>query len=115
MVIAYSTLPGYVSNRDHYRGTWFIESICKAFMEHAKDMDLRDLLDEAAFILKSYESEAGTKQSFSYEVRHFYKKLYFNPGHFVSPRDLWRHKNSSDFDLILLDRSLQEVRSVLSF
>ena len=29
MVIAYSTLPGYVSNRDHYRGTWFIESICK--------------------------------------------------------------------------------------
>ena len=37
-------------------------------MEHAKDMDLRDLLDEAAFILKSYESETGTKQSFSYEV-----------------------------------------------
>ena len=29
MLIAYSTLPGYVSNRDHYRGTWFIESICK--------------------------------------------------------------------------------------
>ena len=29
MVIAYSTLPGYVSNRDHYMGTWFIESICK--------------------------------------------------------------------------------------
>ena len=40
----------------------------QAFMEHAKDMDLRDLLDEAAFILKGYESEAGTKQSFSYEV-----------------------------------------------
>ena len=28
-MIAYSSLPGYVSNRDHYRGTWFIESICK--------------------------------------------------------------------------------------
>ena len=42
-------------------------------MEHAKDMDLRDLLDEAAFILKSYESEAGTKQSFSYEVKVSYK------------------------------------------
>ena len=49
-----------------------------------------------------------------FEVRHFYKKLYFNPGHFVSPRDLWRHKNSSDFDLILLDRSLQEVTAILS-
>ena len=44
-----------------------------------------------------------------FEVRHFYKKLYFNPGHFVSARDLWKHKNSSDFDLILLDRSMQEV------
>ena len=27
-----------------------------------------------------YESECGTKQSSLYEVRHFYKKLYFNPG-----------------------------------
>ena len=68
MLIAYSTLPGYVSNRDHFRGTWFIESICKAFMAHAKDMDLRDLLDEAAWIIKEYESESGTKQSFGYEV-----------------------------------------------
>ena len=30
--------------------------------------------------LKNYESEFGTKQSCSYEVRHFYKKLYLNPG-----------------------------------
>ena len=27
-----------------------------------------------------YESECGTKQSSLYEVRHFYKKLYFNLG-----------------------------------
>ena len=47
----------------------------QAFMEHAKDLDLRDLLDEAAFILKSYESEAGTKQSFSYEVKVSYECL----------------------------------------
>ena len=30
--------------------------------------------------MRSYESEVGTKQSCSYEVIHFYKKLYFNPG-----------------------------------
>ena len=30
--------------------------------------------------LKNYESEFGTKQSCSYEVRHFYKKLFLNPG-----------------------------------
>ena len=40
----------------------------QAFMEHAKDMELREILDEAALILGSYESVYGTKQSFSYEV-----------------------------------------------
>ena len=66
-------------------------------MKHAHDMDLRDMLDETARMLGGYETEAGTKQSFGYEVhltfklaciitsskfkvRHFYKKLYFNPG-----------------------------------
>ena len=29
MVIAFSTIPGYVSNRDREKGTWFIQSICK--------------------------------------------------------------------------------------
>ena len=90
MLIAYSTLPGYVSNRDHYRGTWFIESICKVrsvhgygfvqamvqvFMEHAKDMNLRDMLDEVVLVLSMYESEMGTKQSFNYDVSCFFSFL----------------------------------------
>ena len=68
MLIAYSSLPGYVSNRDHFRGTWFIESICKVFMEKAKDTNLRDMLDEVGLVLSMYESERGTKQSFNYDV-----------------------------------------------
>ena len=91
MLIAYSTLPGYVSNRDHYRGTWFIESICKVgsvhgygfvkamvqvFMEHAKDMNLRDMLDEVGLVLSRYESEMGTKQSFNYDVSVFFHSLF---------------------------------------
>ena len=56
------------------------ENTLKVFMTNAKDMNLRDMLDETAMMLKEYESEAGTVQSFGYEVRHFYKKLYFNPG-----------------------------------
>ena len=55
-------------------------------MEHAKDLDLRDLLDEAAFILKSYESEAGTKQSFSYEVK---VKWVINVRQKVRLRNVW--------------------------
>ena len=38
-------------------------------MENAKDMDLRDMLDLTAMKLREYESEAGTKQSFGYEVK----------------------------------------------
>ena len=79
MVVAYATLPGYVANRDRYRGTWFVESLCSVMMEMAVDTDLRDMLDVVAERLSNYESEMGTKQTFAYEVRHFYKKLYFNP------------------------------------
>jgi len=79
MIVAYATLPGYVANRDRYRGTWFIECLCSVFMEMSVEMDLRDMLDVVAERLEKYESEMGTKQSFAYEVRHFYKKLFFNP------------------------------------
>lgn len=79
ILVAYATLPGYVANRDRYRGTWFIESLCSVFMEMAAERDLRDMLDIVGQRLKNYESEVGTKQSFAYEVRHFYKKLFFNP------------------------------------
>ena len=40
----------------------------QVFMEHAKDMNLRDMLDEVAVKLSSYESERGTKQSCNYDV-----------------------------------------------
>lgn len=80
MLIAYATLPGYVANRDRYRGTWFIESLIQVFMENAWHMDIRDMLDLVAQCLRRYESERGTKQNCEYVVRHFYKKLYFNPG-----------------------------------
>jgi len=92
MLIAFATLPGYVSNRDHFRGTWFIECLCKVVMENAKDTSLRDMLDLVGLELREYESETGTKQSFSYDVRHFYRKLYFNPGLSSEEKDQWRHE-----------------------
>ena len=44
-------------------------------MENAKDMDLRDMLDLTAMKLREYESEAGTKQSFGYEVKFQFTKI----------------------------------------
>ncbi len=49
-------------------------------MNMAWERDIRDMLDEVSDRMRYYESETGTKQSCSYEVRHFYKKLFFNPG-----------------------------------
>merc|ERR1712080_329611 len=54
-------------------------------------MGLRDMLDMVGLELRDYESERGTKHSFSYDVRHFYKKLYFNPGFVAEQREQWRN------------------------
>ena len=47
--------------------------------------------------MRNYESEFGTKQSCSYEVRHFYKKLFFNPGIYFDENPFPR--NNSEFVL----------------
>jgi hypothetical protein len=44
ILIGYSTLPGFKSNRDVYLGTWYIQAICEVFMEHACDTDVEDML-----------------------------------------------------------------------
>ena len=44
ILIGYSTLPGFASHRDVYLGTWYIQAICKVFMEHACDTDVEDML-----------------------------------------------------------------------
>jgi len=44
ILIGYSTLPGFASNRDVYLGTWYIQAICEVFMEHACDTDVEDML-----------------------------------------------------------------------
>jgi caspase-like apoptosis-related cysteine protease len=44
ILIGYSTLPGFASNRDVYLGTWYIQAICEVFMEHACNTDVEDML-----------------------------------------------------------------------
>ena len=77
MVIAYSTIPGYVANRDIVDGSWFIQSFCQVFRERAKTLEIREMLDLVSKRLREFQSERGTKQSFDYVVRHLYKKFYF--------------------------------------
>lgn len=42
-LIAYATLPGYVSYRDMYNGSWFIQILCEVFMNFACELHVQDL------------------------------------------------------------------------
>lgn len=79
ILIGYSTLPGFASNRDVYLGTWYIQAICEVFMEHACDTDVEDMLKMVDQKLATLISEEGSLQTSSYENRGF-RKFYFNPG-----------------------------------
>ena len=80
MIIAYSTIPGYASLRDHDRGTWFVQSLVEVFMSHAHDTELVDLLRMTSERLSQFTNEMGEKQTCNIEMRHLYKRIYFNPG-----------------------------------
>eukprot|EP00096_Caligus_rogercresseyi_P003660 TRINITY_DN1702_c0_g1_i1.p1 TRINITY_DN1702_c0_g1~~TRINITY_DN1702_c0_g1_i1.p1 ORF type:complete len:370 (+),score=116.41 TRINITY_DN1702_c0_g1_i1:336-1445(+) len=78
IVIAYSTIPGYVSIRDRETGTWFIQSLCRTFFRHAHENNLIDLLMKTSEVLSRYSNEKNEKQTCNIELRHMYKRLYFN-------------------------------------
>jgi len=80
MIIAYSTIPGYASLRDHEHGTWFVQSLVEVFMAHAHDTELVDLLRMTSERLSHFTNEQGEKQTCNVEMRHLYKRIYFNPG-----------------------------------
>ncbi len=80
MIVAYSTVPCFVSYRDTLYGSWFIESLVKVFMKNACEKDLLLLLRDVGDMMDQMKSNYGFKQSFVYENRHFKRKLYFNPG-----------------------------------
>jgi len=80
MIIAYSTIPGYASLRDHDKGTWFIQSLVEVFMSHAHDTELVDLLRMTSERLSQFTNDWGEKQTCNVEMRHLYKRIYFNPG-----------------------------------
>jgi len=45
MLVVQSTLPGHVSYRDSITGSWFIQILCKIFMNHAHTNHVQDLFN----------------------------------------------------------------------
>lgn len=50
-IIAYATLPGYVSYRDKHNGSWFIQILCEVFMNYAHEKHVQDLFTMVNYFL----------------------------------------------------------------
>lgn len=92
MLIAFSTLPGDRSYRDTCLGTWYMQAICKAFMEHAHDTDIENLLKVVDYNLKHLRSADGNMQTSSYENRGF-RLCYLHPGIYQDENNQMRKYN----------------------
>ncbi|KAL0130803.1 hypothetical protein PUN28_002425 [Cardiocondyla obscurior] len=83
MLVVQSTLPGYVSYRDGVTGSWFIQILCKVFMNNAYKSHLQDLfnmIDGELKLLRTMDNECQTSSVLSLG---FNKHCYLNPGLFM--------------------------------
>ncbi len=71
------------------------------------------MLDLVGQNMRKYESKDGEKQSCSYEVIHFYKKLFFNPGLYrdesIQNPVISGHGQASEEELELADRRMPKL------
>lgn len=78
-LLAYSTVPGYVSWRNSEKGSWFVQALCEVFMTYAGQEDLVSMLVRVnGKVAHEFESYDRKKQIPSPVVR-LTKKLYFFP------------------------------------
>nr|XP_022918454.1 caspase Dronc-like [Onthophagus taurus] len=78
ILISYSTLPGFAAYRDPTLGSWYIQGLCKVFMEHAHDTHIEDLLKIVDDELKKVDAGPNHRQTSNYDNRGF-KICYLNP------------------------------------
>lgn len=78
ILIANSTLPGFVSLRDPERGSWYIQALCEVFAARAHDCDV-----EVLFKLVDRHMEHKFRvQTSSVDNWGFNSRLYLHPGLF---------------------------------
>lgn len=79
-LLAYSTVPGFVSWRNSEKGSWFVQALCEIFMTYAGQEDLVSMLVRVnGKVAREFQSYEQKKQIPSPVVR-LTKKLYFFPG-----------------------------------
>ncbi|KAM3961857.1 death regulator Nedd2-like caspase [Aphomia sociella] len=76
ILIAHSTVPGYVSRRDPLEGSWYIQTLCEVFAKHAAEYHIEDLFK----IVDEKMNENHKYQTSSVDKWGFNKRLYLRPG-----------------------------------
>ncbi len=81
-LLAYSTVPGFVSWRNSEKGSWFVQALCEIFMTYAGQEDVVSMLIRVnGKVAREFQSYEQKKQIPSPVVR-LTKKVYFCPGYF---------------------------------
>lgn len=81
MLIAYATVPGYVSWRNSERGSWFIQALSEVILEYAQSEDMLSMLTKVnAKVARAFESSSGRNKQMPAPVTMLTKKLFFFPG-----------------------------------
>ncbi|ODM95841.1 Caspase-6 [Orchesella cincta] len=76
-IVCFSTIPGYVSNRDLYLGTWYTYCLTKVFMEEAHHLPLVKMLELTQDTMRNIIADAPKGQLSAF-FHLGIKTLYFN-------------------------------------
>ncbi|CAM9748604.1 unnamed protein product [Lampetra fluviatilis] len=79
MLVAYSSLPGFVSWRDRNQGSWFIQVMLEVFKKHAINEDLISMITLVNEKLSDEYQAKGVFKQISSPLNTLRKRLYFNP------------------------------------
>jgi hypothetical protein len=81
MLLAYATVPGFVSWRNSERGSWFIQALSEVFLANAHKEDVLSMMTMVNNkVARAFESSSGRNKQIPAPVTMLRKKLFFNPG-----------------------------------
>ncbi|XP_066296246.1 caspase-3-like [Branchiostoma lanceolatum] len=80
MLLAYATVPGFVSWRNSQAGSWFVQALTEVLTQYAPEEDLLSMLTIVNDKVATRFQSAGKNKQMPAPVTMLRKKLFFNPG-----------------------------------
>jgi len=113
MIVSFATIPGFVAYRNNVKGSWFIQCVCKVFMEYVHVEDLVTLMQRVSQELSTYGTVKGEKQMCETLLRGVKKKVFFNPG-LADRNRVYTNANGPDpqppISLVLIETDKQKIK-----